>query len=199
LQVASHCNPFQSFLSSLGILLNTQAKLAIRLGVICRYPKSSNNRIPHSNIENSVRLGESHCGNWQPRPQTEDKKRNIVPELTGKGNRNALARSSGIPVPGRGYRAFYARLCPAQGSVPSRPGVKRGPTGGGLSKALYMTGCLSIVCPGRSKCRTAVLGPDGKPYRLRQGYSGTSGDGGGQWESARDCVGRLGTVKLRRF
>jgi len=53
---------------------------------------------------------------------------------------------------------------------------------GGLPRALDGTGRPSVVRPGQSKCRTAVLGPDGGVLQGETcvfGVAGTAGDGQG--------------------
>ena len=67
-------------------------------------------------------------------------------------------------------------------SVPNHPGARRGPAGG-LPRARDGMGRLSVVRPGRSKCRTAVFGQDGGPHRVRH-FS--SGQGGGRQGMAGD-------------
>jgi len=59
-------------------------------------------------------------------------------------------------------------------SVPKRPGEQRGPAGR-LLRALDGTGWLDAVHPGWPECRTAALGLDVRPYRVRHvclGYGG---------------------------
>jgi len=53
-------------------------------------------------------------------------------------------------------------------SVPNGLETQQGPVGG-LPKVLgrEMEMDTTIVCPGLSKCRAVILGPDGGPYRVR--------------------------------
>jgi len=76
------------------------------------------------------------------------------------------------------------------GSVPNRPGARRG-TVGELQRAPDWTGRLSIVRPGQPKGRTVVFGQGGGPYRVRHVSSGqgewTAGNGRGWLRTAGDC------------
>ena len=73
---------------------------------------------------------------------------------------------------------------------PTVRGARGGPAGR-LPRAPDRTGRLSVVRPGRPKCRTAVFGPDGGPYRVRHFNSGQGVDGGGLLSTAgKDEDGR---------
>ena len=99
--------------------------------------------------------------------------------------------STKATITARGHQSQYNRhrVWPNT-SVPNHPEASRGPVER-LARDPDGTGPLSVVRLGRPKCRTAVFGHDGGPYRVRHVSSGQGGgwpvtveDGRGLWVTA---------------